>query len=340
MLMRQLFDRETCTYTYLLVDPQSHEGVLIDPVKEQFDRDIRAIEELGVELLFVMDTHVHADHTTSAGIIRQKTGAKIVFGAAAEVQAIDRSVADQDEIQFGRFSIRAIATPGHTNGCVSYYTDGMVFTGDTLLIRGCGRTDFQEGSAETLFESVNNKLFALADETRVYPGHDYNGRSWSTIAEEKQWNPRIGQEKSKEDFVRIMNNLNLDMPKKINEAVPENMACGLDYDAKRFTHQDFSMHELYEKWKKLGDRELILDNRTPEEFAEGHIPGSLNIPFGKEGENVETLKQYERVYIYCRSGRRAQTAFTNLSIEGLEHLVCISHTGMPDWINAGFPVEK
>lgn len=340
LLMRQLFDRETCTYTYLLVDPNTSEGIIIDPVKEQFERDLQAIEELGVELLYVLDTHIHADHSTSAGMIRQNTGAKIVFGEATEIQGIDLAVKQGDTITFGHFELKVIATPGHTSGCTSYYVDGMVFTGDTLFIRGCGRTDFQGGNAETLYESITEKLFALPDDTRIYPGHDYKGRLWSTIGEEKQWNPRVGQRKTKAEFVDIMNHLNLAMPKKINEAVPANMSCGIEREPKRFVYDDFSMNELYAKWQNLPSDELILDNRTVEEYTDGHVPGSINIPFGQEGEHLQQLKQYKHVYIYCRSGRRAQTACAHLSIMGLDHLVCISHSGMPDWIQAGYPVEQ
>lgn len=339
LLLKQLFDRDTFTYTYLLVDTQTRQGAIIDAVKEQFGRDIQLIKELGVELLYAIETHAHADHITSAGMLRQKTGAKIVFGAHADVKGIDLAVEDGDTLTLGNHSIRVVSTPGHTSGCTSYYIDGMVFTGDTLLIRGCGRTDFQQGDAKTLYDNVINKLFTLPDDTLVYPAHDYKGRTCSTIGEEKRWNPRLGVNQSALEFIQIMNNLNLDMPKKINEAVPANISVGTDYNPRQYIHEDFSMDDLYSVWQDLGENDLIIDNRTAEEYAKGHVPGSFNLPFGTETDHADTLKKYAKAYIYCRSGRRAQTALTNLSLAGVDNLICVSHTGMPDWVEAGYPVE-
>lgn len=339
LLVKQLIDYETFTYTYILVDPKTQEGAIIDGVKERFKRDLQYVEELGIELLYAIETHAHADHVTSAGMMRQNTGAKIAFGAGAGIMAIDIAIQDGDELPLGNHKIKAIATPGHTSGCMSYYVDGMVFTGDALFVRGCGRTDFQQGDPEALYDNITQKLFTLPDETRVYPGHDYNGRFWSTIGEEKQWNPRIGRGKTKEEFVEIMNNLNLALPKKINEAVPANVNCGINFNPQRYVHEDFSMNDLHKIWEKMGADELIVDNRTPEEFSESHVPGCQNIPLGTEDQKIEELKKYNRVYIYCRSGRRAQTAFTNLTIMGLNNLVCVSHSGMSDWIESGYPVE-
>ena len=340
LLVRQLIDRDTWTYSYLLVDPKTQQGVLIDPVFEQHERDLSLIKELGVELLYILETHIHADHVTSAGMIRQQTGARIVYSEAAQVKAIDAAVRDGDEIHFGEFSIQVLSTPGHTNGCVSYYVDGMVFTGDALLIHGCGRTDFQQGDAATLYKSVTQKLFTLPDETIVYPAHDYQGRTASSIEEEKRWNPRLGGNKPQHIFVEIMQNLNLDLPKKINEAVPANMVTGISFDPKRYLHEEFSMNDLHHAWQSLSDDELIVDTRTPEEYAAGHVPGAVNIPFGEEDQHVEALKQYNKVYLYCRSGRRAQTVFADLSILGLHNLVCVGHSGMPDWQRANYEVES
>ena len=339
LLVRQLSDRDTWTYTYLLVDPGTRQGVLIDPVYEQLERDLALVKELGVELLYVLETHVHADHVTSAGMIRQKTGAQIVYSDKAGVKAIDLAVGDADLIRFGDYSIRVLATPGHTSGCVSYYVDGMLFSGDALLIHGCGRTDFQQGSAEMLYDSITQKLFTLPDETILYPGHDYHGRMTSTIAEEKRWNPRVGGNKSKVEFVELMRNLNLDLPKKINEAVPANLDTGISFDPKRYLHEEFSMHDLLQAWQSLPEDELIVDVRSTEEFKAGHVPGARNIPFGTEEACAEELRRYQNVYLYCRSGRRAQTVFTNLSIMGLHNLVCVGHSGMPAWEKAGFKTE-
>ena len=340
LTVKQLFDRESCTYTYLLIDAETGEGAIIDAVLETYDRDMQIINELGVELLYAIETHAHADHITSAGKLREMTGAKLVYGESTGIKAIDIPLKDGDTIQLGHYRIRAISTPGHTNGCTSYFCDGMLFSGDTLLIRGCGRADFQDGDPGTLFDSITQKLFTLADDTIVYPAHDYNGRTSSTIGEEKTWNPRLGGGRSRDEFIAIMNNLNLDMPKRINEAVPANLSVGINFDANRYLLQDFDMDALYRVWQELPENVLVMDNRTPEEYARGHVPGSRNIPMGTENELVDELKEYDRIYVYCRSGRRAQTTTTNLSFQGLNQIVCISHSGMPDWEKAGYPVEN
>lgn len=338
--VKQFFDRDSCTYTYLLVDPNSHQGAIIDGVKEQLKRDLQTIEQLGVELLYAIETHVHADHISSAGLIRQKTGAQIVYNQAAGVKSIDIELNDGDLLSLGDFQIRAIATPGHTGGCMSYYVSGRVFTGDTLLIRGCGRTDFQQGSAEALYHSVTKKLFNLPDETLLYPGHDYNGNTSSSIVEEKQWNPRLGEQKSLHDFINIMDNLNLALPKKINEAVPANEGCGINFKPNIYVHEDFSMIELYKIWQQHNPDNLIIDNRTQDEYLAGHIPHSQNIPLGTESTNLEALRAFKHIYIYCHSGRRSQTALTNLAMMGLENITCVSHSGIAEWQRLGYPIER
>jgi len=339
LTVKQLFDRESCTYTYLLIDAETGEGAIIDAVLETFDRDMQIINELGVELLYAIETHAHADHITSAGKLREMIGAKLVYGESTGIQAIDIPLRDGDTIRLGHYQIRAISTPGHTNGCTSYFCDGMLFSGDTLLIRGCGRADFQDGDPGTLYDSITQKLFTLADDTIVYPAHDYNGRTSSTIGEEKAWNPRLGGNRSRDEFIAIMNNLNLDMPKRIHEAVPANLSVGINFDANRYLMQDFDMNDLHRVWQDRPDNVLVMDNRTPEEYARGHVPGSRNIPMGTENELVDELRRYDKIYVYCRSGRRAQTTTTNLNFQGLHQIVCIGHSGMPDWEKAGYPVE-
>ncbi len=224
--VRQLFDNESFTYTYLLIDAESCAAAIIDPVVEKYERDRRCIEELNIQLHYIMETHIHADHITGAAKLKEHFAAKIVAGKATEVDCADLLLNDGDTIELGSYKIKALATPGHTNGCMSYYVDGMAFTGDALFIRGTGRTDFQEGDAATLYESVTQKLFTLPDATLVYPAHDYNGYTISTIGEEKRYNPRLGKGKSKQEFITIMDQLNLEEPLKIDVAVPANMCCG------------------------------------------------------------------------------------------------------------------
>lgn len=231
MFFRQLFDRETCTYTYLLADEESGEAVLIDPVKEHVERDAQLLEELGFTLKYTLDTHVHADHITGAGALRDRLGCQSVLSARGEAPCVSVAVSHGDTLTFGRHTIEVRSTPGHTDGCVSYVTTGddgrrMAFTGDTLLIRGCGRTDFQQGSPESLFTSVHEQLFSLPDDTRIFPGHDYKGRTSSTVKEEKRFNPRLGGGRTLAEFVDIMNNLDLPNPKKLAESLPANQNCG------------------------------------------------------------------------------------------------------------------
>lgn len=226
MIFRQLFDRESCTYTYLIGDEKTRKAVLIDPVDTLSERDIKILTELDLDLKYILETHIHADHITGIAKLKEHfPNAKSNIASQSQAEGLDRPLEDGDLIQFGEVIIQAIYTPGHTDTCMSYYLQDRVFTGDTLLIRGCGRTDFQAGSAEQLYDSITEKLFTLPDETWVYPGHNYHGHLVSTIGEEKQNNPRLSG-KSKAAFVEIMDTLNLDKPKKIEEAVPANLKCG------------------------------------------------------------------------------------------------------------------
>lgn len=226
MLFRQMLDYETFTYTYLLADEKTKEAVLIDSVYEQASRDAKLIKELGLDLKYLMETHVHADHIT--GITEMKKffpNAKSVVHEEGGTHCNDLDSKEGDEFKIGDISIKVFSTPGHTNGCVSFYTEGMIFSGDSLLVRGTGRTDFQQGSPEKMYDSITQKLFTLPDDTVVYPGHDYNGALCSAIGEEKQFNPRLTN-KTKEEYADIMNNLNLPHPKKLEQSVPANLKCG------------------------------------------------------------------------------------------------------------------
>jgi len=229
MIFRQLFDRVSCTYTYLLADPLVRQAVLIDPVLSHVDRDIKLLDELGLDLRYILETHVHADHITGAAKIRSRIpSAAIVYGSANKVQGADLLINDKEFLAVGSIIITARHTPGHTSGCCSYITDILnktyAFTGDTILIRGCGRTDFQEGSSKTLYESVKNIIFALPDAAVICPGHDYNGFGISTVGEEKNHNPRFNR--GLQHFESVMDNLKLAYPAKIKIAVLANQICG------------------------------------------------------------------------------------------------------------------
>lgn len=224
ILFRQLFDPNTWTYTYLLADPITRDAVIIDPVLEQVERDLALIAEMGVTLRYILETHVHADHVTGGGKLRQQTGAQFVAGAATELDCADMLIADGAALVFGDEVIRAISTPGHTDGCTTYAWRNCLFTGDALLIDACGRTDFQQGSPDKLYDSLQ-RLLAYSDETLVYPAHDYNGRRVSSIGQEKGLNPYIvGLDR--ESFAQKMSELKLPNPRFIDIAVPGNLKCG------------------------------------------------------------------------------------------------------------------
>ncbi len=227
MKIRQLFDSETSTFTYLVWDEQSREAALIDSVDTQLERDLQLIKELNLDLRYTLETHIHADHITASGQIRDRLGSRAVVHRNSQSACADILVADGDSIKLGDQQIVVMETPGHTDTCISYHVDSIVFTGDTLLIRGCGRTDFQAGDPGILYDSIHARLFSLPNETIVYPGHDYNGFCCSTIGEEKAHNPRLGNNRSRQAFIDLMNALDLDPPRKIAEAVPGNLECGL-----------------------------------------------------------------------------------------------------------------
>ena len=226
LFFRPLFEKESSTYTYLLADSDTKEAIIIDAVAETQQRDIGLIEELGLDLKYIIETHVHADHITSSCPLKQKfVNAKIVLGETNPVACADVLIKDGDHLQFGQYDITAISTPGHTDGCMSFIVGDKVFTGDALLIRSCGRCDFQGGSAAKLFDSIS-QLFTLPDETYVYPAHDYGGRTVSSIWEEKAFNEMIGAGVDKAEFVRRVNAMELSLPAKIHVAVPANQVCG------------------------------------------------------------------------------------------------------------------
>ena len=228
MIFRQLFCCDSCTYTYLLGCEGTGQAIFLDPVREHVERDVQLLEELGLTLAWSLETHVHADHVTGAGLLRERLGCQTAMSHQAGADCADRLLRQGDVVQAGELALLVRETPGHTNTCVTYVLadESMAFTGDAIFVRGCGRTDFQNGDAATLFRSVHTQIFSLPDSCLLYPAHDYKGHGATTVAEERAHNPRLGGGKSLEAFVAIMDNLNLSMPKHIEEAVPANLSCG------------------------------------------------------------------------------------------------------------------
>lgn len=224
-MFRQLFDPDSSTYTYLLGDEAAGEAVIIDPVREHVERDLALLGSHSLRLSWILETHVHADHVTGARALRERTGARTAVSLHCGASGFDQLLTDGDKVGFGAELIRAIATPGHTPGSTCYLWRDRLFTGDTLLIGGCGRTDFQSGDAGALYDSITLRLFCLPDDTLVYPGHDYRGRHVSTIGEEKATNPRLAS-RSREDFIEIMSALGLPEPRRMRDAVPANLQGG------------------------------------------------------------------------------------------------------------------
>ncbi len=343
-IFHQLFEKETSTYTYLLGDQKTKEAVLIDPVVEMVDRDLKLIEDLGLKLKYVLDTHVHADHITASGEIRKRTNAKVGLSSAYDMACPDLHLEDGQEIQFGNYTIKVIHTPGHTSGCLSYSIGGMVFTGDALLIRGCGRTDFQEGSSERLFQSVRDKLFSLADETIVYPGHDYKGFTKSSIGLEKKLNPRLKLENSKEQFCEIMNNLKLSYPKKIQEAVPANLLCGLPFKSEILNTgfvDGIPTVTAEDVYTKLGHVKVI-DVRGSDEYNNelGHIQNAELSTLGpKLDKRLDGEDKNNEVVFVCRSGKRSGEATRMALNKGFEKVYNLQG-GMLRWNELHFPIER
>lgn len=351
LVFRQLFDQESSTYTYLLGDGDTGAAVLIDPVFEQARRDTALLTELGLKLIAVLDTHCHADHVTSAWLLKQRTGADILIAANSGVEGADRYLRQGERVKFGGRYLEVRETPGHTNGCLSYVLDdeSMAFTGDALLIRGCGRTDFQQGDAGRLYRSIHTQIFSLPDATRLYPGHDYHGLTVTSVGEEKRYNPRCGGQISEGDFAGYMHNLNLAHPKKIDIAVPANLKCGrpdtgkVPDDAPHWAPLTYTFAGLWEidpRWlEEHLDAVRVLDVREPDEFEGplGHIPGAQLIPLGTLSARIAEIATDKPVVTVCRSGGRSAQATVLLQRAGIERVANLAG-GMLRWRAGGHAV--
>jgi sulfur dioxygenase len=351
-IFRQLFDPQSSTYTYLLADAATREAVLIDPVYEQVRRDAALLEELGLKLGWTLETHVHADHVTSAWLLRHRSGSRIALSRASGAKGADCYLGDGERVTFGRHWVEARATPGHTDGCMTYVLDDrtLAFTGDALLIRGCGRTDFQQGDAHTLYGSVHERIFSLPEDCLLYPAHDYRGLTVTSVGEEKRYNPRLGGQIGIEDFAGYMNNLGLPHPKQIEVAVPANLKCGEpppgsaageDSDWAPLTLTFAGIWEVQPQWLEEHLREVqIVDVREPAEFDGplGHIAGARLLPLGSLTARTGELAPDLPIVTVCRSGARSAQASVLLRKAGRDKVANLTG-GMLRWNAQGFSVE-
>jgi sulfur dioxygenase len=336
----QLFDPASSTYTYVLFDQTSRDALLIDPVDEQIERDLATLREYGLKLVWTVETHAHADHITSAGRLAELAGAKTAAPQGCGIGTAGVQLRDGDTLRFGGEVLKALHTPGHTAGSMSFVWRGHVFTGDTLLINGCGRTDFQSGSAEALYRSLTQVLFALPEDTVVWPGHDYQGRSCSSIGHEKASNARVAG-KTEAEFVALMNSLNLPRPRRIDEAVPANLSSGLRHDADGAlqmqplpasgAHQgsyagDVSP-ELAWRWVQGGEAVLVDVRTDAEREWVGFVPGAVPVAWKQWpgmavnpgfDQQVRDAADGKKLVLLCRSGVRSIAAAKRATELGLE----------------------
>lgn len=353
MIFRQLFDNESSTYTYLLADPSTSEAILIDTVFEQHLRDLALLRELGLKLLYAVDTHIHADHVTGAWLMRQATACQIALAAASNAKGADCYLEHGDEITAGSISLIARSTPGHTDGCMTYVASDltMAFTGDALLIRGAGRTDFQAGSAQKLFNSVRQQILSLPDECVLYPCHDYNGRTSTSVKEERGHNPRLGDGIREEDFVGYMRNLGLPHPKKMEHAVPANLVCGMPGDENTAqTIPDWGpvvrtyagVLEIDPDWvHDHCDEVVLVDVRETEELeigVLGQIEASIVIPLSVLRDRLADIPASRPVVTICPAGARSAQAALILEKAGFTRVANLAG-GIFRWQALGFPVQ-
>ena len=336
----QLFDPASSTYTYVLFDQVSREAVIIDPVDEQIDRDLATLREYGLKLAWTVETHAHADHITSAGRLAELAGARTAAPQGCGIGTAGVQLQDGDTLEFGGESLKALHTPGHTAGSMSFVWREHVFTGDTLLINGCGRTDFQSGSADALYRSLTGVLFTLPDDTIVWPGHDYQGRSCSSIGREKTTNARVAG-KTEAEFVALMNALDLPRPRRIDEAVPANLTSGLRHDADgalqmqpqlpsgahQGTYAGDVSPELAWRWVQDGEA-VMVDVRTDAEREwVGFVPGAVPVAWKQWpgmamnptfDQQVLDAAAGRKLVLLCRSGVRSIAAAKRATELGVE----------------------
>jgi len=352
LVFRQLFDPTSSTYTYVLGDSVSGEAVLIDPVFEQVRRDAALVGELGLKLLWTLETHVHADHVTGAWLIKNRLGSKIALAQASGATGADWMLQDGDRVAFGKRSLEVRATPGHTNGCLTYVLDdeSMAFTGDCVLIRGSGRTDFQQGDARALYRSVRSRVFCLPETCLLYPAHDYRGLTVTSVGEEKKYSPRLGGEIGEADYVGYMKNLDLPHPKKIDEAVPANLRCGQpgndsaplcdpSWAPLRYTFS--GIWEVEPHWLEENLATVhVLDVREPNEFTGplGHIRGALLVPLGELAAKAKDLPRDKPIVAVCRAGSRSAHATAILNKAGFSDVANLPG-GMLRWRGEGRSVD-
>jgi sulfur dioxygenase len=350
-MFRQLFDPVSSTYTYLLADDVSLQAILIDPVFEQARRDTALIRELGLTLRCTVESHLHADHVTAASRLKQELGSQIMVGARSEAEGADRYLAQGETIEFGACAIAVRDTPGHTAGCITLVLSDqtMAFTGDCLLVRGCGRTDFQGGDAHALYRSIHQQIFTLPDHCLLYPGHDYRGNTVTSVAEERTFNPRLGGRLSESDFVGYMDNLGLPHPKQIDVAVPANRKCGFavasesadanpSWGPLAFTYGGF--WEVPAQWVEEHLQSLqLIDVREPEEFDGplGHIAGAQLVPLGSLAGGLGSLDRDRPVITVCRAGGRSAQATLVLQRAGFSKVANLAG-GMLQWHAQGLKV--
>ena len=350
LLLRQLFDAATGTFTYLLADVPSGRGLLIDPVFEQHARDLSLIRELGIELVASLDTHAHADHVTGSWLMQQASGCAIGLAAAARAENVTLQLQHGDRVAFGDRVLDVRSTPGHTDGCISFVLDdrSMAFTGDALLVRGCGRCDFQQGDAHTLYRSISEQILSLPDSCLLYPGHDYTGRMVTSVAEEKAFNVRLGGAATERDFVGHMQNMKLPHPHRIAVALPGNLRSGKPHAQAAtscwapLSYSYAGLPELTAAWVAEHCAQLTLvDVRSAEEFngPDGRIPGSLLLPLPELESRAREIPGDRPLVVVCHAGSRSALATQQLLKAGRERVANL-RGGINGWEGQGYPIER